>query len=422
MTTAEGRSAAAGAMADAGRSAAGGDANGPDHAALPTVGVEEEFFLVHPGSRCVEASGAKVVARASSTMGDLVSGEFTEYQIEGRTPPCSSFAELRSRLARTRAAASAAARAEGLRLCASGTPVIQAGGPADIGDHPRYRASVNQYRAMLDDFAVCAFHAHVHLPDRELGALVSNHLRPWLPLLVAMSANSPFHRGRDTGYESWRSVVRGRFPCLGPPPYAESLDHYERLAAAMQESEALLDAAIPFWDIRPNPRVPTLEIRSMDVLPDIDDTAALTVLIRALVVTAAARVRRGDPGPRPSSELLRAAYWRAARDGWPGSGVDALTGRILPTPVQAARLVDHVRPALEEHGDLDHVSAFLRRLAIRGSGAQRQRASAESPRGLVGVVDDLVRLTAGRVVPVSHQEHQEHQEPSGHGLSSRRTR
>ncbi|MEU9012664.1 glutamate--cysteine ligase [Streptomyces sp. NPDC048479] len=390
-------------MADAEEAVADSNANGHDHAAVPTVGVEEEYFLVHPGSRSVEAGGTKVVARASSVMGDLVSGEFTEYQIEGKTPPCSSFAELFSRLAWIRGAASAAAQAEGLRLCASGTPVIGGSGSAEIGDHPRYRASVDQYRAMLDDFAVCAFHTHVHLPDRELGVLVSNHLRPWLPLLVAMSANSPFHQGHDTGYESWRSVVRGRFPCLGPPPYFESLDHYERLAVAMQESEAMLDAAVPFWDIRPNPHLPTLEIRSMDVMPDIDDAAAMAVLIRALAVTAAARVRRGDPGPRPSSELLRGAYWRAARDGWSGNGVDALTGRILPASVQAARLVDHVRPALEERGDMDQVRAFLRRLAVRGSGAQRQRASAESRHGLVGVVDDLIRLTVGSVASASQQ-------------------
>jgi carboxylate-amine ligase len=78
--------------ADAGRAAARSNAKGPDPAALPTMGVEEEFLLVHPGSRCVEASGSTVVARASSAMGDLVSGEFTEYQIEGKTPPCSSFA------------------------------------------------------------------------------------------------------------------------------------------------------------------------------------------------------------------------------------------------------------------------------------------------------------------------------------------
>jgi carboxylate-amine ligase len=328
-------------------------------------------------------------------MGELVCGEFTEYQIEVKTPPCAGPAALRQALTRARSAAAAAARAEGVGLCASGTPVIGGDGPAEIGDHPRYRAGMEQYRTMLEDFAVCAFHTHVQVADREVAALAGNHLRPWLPLLVALSANSPFHAGRDTGYSSWRAVVRGRFPCLGPPPYVESLADYQRLATAMEESEAMLDAGLPFWDIRPHPQLPTLEIRAMDVPADVEDTVALAALVRALVVTATARVLRGDPGPRTSGELLRAAYWRAARDGWPGAGVDALTGRILPTPVQAGRLVRHVRPALEEHGDTGTVVAFLRRLALRGTGAQQQRASAARHRGLVGVVDDLLAMTDG---------------------------
>ncbi|MET9430618.1 glutamate--cysteine ligase [Streptomyces sp. NPDC003036] len=360
----------------------------------PTVGVEEEFFLVRPDSGEAAAAGTRVVARAAPRLGHAASGEFTEYQVEGRTEPCHRMDELRAQLRGVRAGLAAAARAEGLRLCASGTPVIGGdGGRADLGDHPRYRAGAWQYRAMLDDFAVCAFHAHVHLPDRETAVLVGNHLRPWLPLLVAMSANSPFHRGRDTGYASWRSVIRGRFPCLGPPPYAESLTEYERLATAMAATEAMLEPGMPFWDIRPNPRLPTLEVRTMDVLSDVDDTVALTALIRALVVTAARRAAAGDPGPRTGAELLRAAYWRAARDGWPGHGVDAPTGRVLPSSVQARNLLEHVRPALRAYGDEGEVTAFLRRLELRGSGAERQRSRFAAEPRLGAVVEGLVGET-----------------------------
>jgi carboxylate-amine ligase len=364
-------------------------------AGAPTIGVEEEYFLVHPGTRAPEPAAARVVERATGTLGDLVSGEFSRYQIEVKTTPCAEAAELRAQLLRLRSATAAAAAAEGLRVCASGTPVVGEFSMV-IGDHPRYRAGIEQYRAMLDDFAVCSLHVHVELPDRELAVLSTNHLRIWLPLLVALSANSPFHRGQDTGYAAWRSVIRTRFPCLGPPPYAESLQHYREIATAMAESEAMLDAATPFWDIRPNPRLPTLEIRAMDVVADLDDTVALAVLVRGLVTTASAKARCGDPGPRPDSELLRAAYWRAARDGWPGSGVDALTAHVLPARVQADSLFAHIRPALEKHGDVDLVSAFLGRLAARGTGAERQRASAARHGTLTGVVDDLVVLTERR--------------------------
>lgn len=362
------------------------------HPAAPSLGVEEEFFLVDPGSRAVASLGSRVVARARAAVGDLVSGEFDECQVEVKTPPCREGAELYDELVAVRGAAAVAARAEGLGICPSATPVIRGEGPAVVGTHPRYRAGLDQFGALLDGFAICAAHVHVHVPDRELAVLVGNHLRPWLPLLVAMSANSPFLDGRDMGYASWRTVIRARFPTLGAPPYVESLDHYERLTAALQETEAMLDARIPFWDVRPHPRLPTVEIRVVDVPVEAADTVALAVPIRALVVTAGALVQGGCPGPRACSELVRAAYWRAARDGWPGEGVDALTGRILPYAVQAARLVEYVRPALEEYGDLDRALGFLRRLAERGCGAQRQRAAWNRRASPADVVDDLRRL------------------------------
>ncbi|UYQ60506.1 YbdK family carboxylate-amine ligase [Streptomyces peucetius] len=360
-----------------------------------TIGVEEEFFLVRTDSRTVEPAGSRVVARARETVGDLVSGEFHEGQLEVRTPPCDDTADLLRQLTAVRAAARAACGADGLGPCATGTPVLAGEGARVLGDHPRYRAGVRQFGSMLDDFTICSAHVHVHVPEREVAVLAANHLRPWLPLLVAMSANSPFFEGRDTGYASWRTVIRGRFPALSAPPYVDSLAQYERLTTALQESEAMLDASLPFWDVRPNPRVPTLEVRVMDVPADPADTAALTALVRALVVRSVERVRDGDAGPPVCGELLRAAYWRAARDGWPGSGPDALTERVVPFTAQARRLADHVRPQLEEFGDVRSVAAFLRRLDLHGCGAQRQRASWARRSRLSDVVDDLLAVTAG---------------------------
>ncbi|WP_330261072.1 YbdK family carboxylate-amine ligase [Streptomyces sp. NBC_00539] len=355
----------------------------------PTVGVEEEFFLVGAGSRIVQPAAARVVARAAATLGDDVSGEFTDFQIETRTPPCTSVSQLHRELLRLRAGIARAAAAEGLKVCPSGTPVLRPPGPAPIGTHPRYRAGADLFRSMMDDYVINALHVHVHLPDRDLAVQVSNHLRPWLPLLVEMSANSPFCEGRDTGYASWRSVIRLRFPALGPPPYARSFEEYGRHAEAMAEAGGMSFADLPFWDVRPHPQLPTVEVRCMDVPADPADSAALAAITRALVVTAADAASRGEGAPHPSAEWLRCAYWNATRDGWSGHGPDALTGQVLPAPVRGARLLEHVRPALEEHGDTEPVTALLRRLESRGSGAHRQRAASRLPGGLAAVVDDL---------------------------------
>jgi carboxylate-amine ligase len=362
----------------------------------PTVGVEEEHFLVDPITRLPVERGPQVVARAAKTLDNNVSCEFSRCQIELKTPPCEDSDRLRKELLRLRFAAADAAIAERMRLCACGTQVISASGPTVVGDHPRYRAGLDQYRAMLDDFDISALHIHVHLPDREAAVLVGNHLRPWLPLLLALSANSPFCDGRDTGYADWRAAIRGRFPCLGPPPYAESLRHRDEVAAAIAASGAMLAPDLPFWDIRPNPLLPTIEIRCMDVVTDVDDSVALTMLVRALVATALVRVRAGDPGPRACSELLRAAYWRAARDGWSGCCVDLMTGEVVPTAVLMERLLDEAGAALEEHGDTKLVNELLHRLTARGTGADRQRAVVARGEPLTGVVDDLIDCTVAQ--------------------------
>ncbi|KMO93423.1 carboxylate-amine ligase [Streptomyces roseus] len=361
--------------------------------AMVTVGVEEEFFLIDPHTRLVVPAGPAVAERAAERVGDLVAKEFALCQVEARTPPCRTGAELYGHLERVRAALVGAARAEGVRVCASGTPVLQDPGPVQVADHPRYRAANLQYRSMMDDFAVSALHVHVHLPDRELAVWTVNRMRPWLPLLIAVSANSPFHRGMDTGYAGYRTVLRSRFPCLGPPPYARTLQEHERLATAISDSEAMLDPATAYWDLRPHPRLPTLEIRVMDVLPDVRDTVAVALLLRALVTTLAGRASEHGPGPAWEAEVLRAACWRAARDGWSTACFDPATGRYRPVVDIAADTVALLRPALEASGDTREVQALFLRLAERGDPATGQRAWATPDDGLRTVVDQLILAT-----------------------------
>lgn len=155
-----------------------------------------------------------------------------------------------------------------------------------------------------------------------------------------------------------------------------------------------MDEGTVFWDTRPSPRLPTIEIRVADVSPDIDDSMTVVGLIRGLVVTALTAVARGDIGPPVPSEVLRAAYWRAARDGLAGHGLDIERAELVPAADLARRLLDHVRPALAEIGDLPRVSEGLDRLIGRGSGASRQRRVFARRASLADVVDDLIRTTA----------------------------
>lgn len=286
------------------------------------------------------------------------------------------------------------------RIIASGTPVLGDVVPPMISDHPRYRQSLLAYRALDDEQTICACHVHVGIADREQAVQVSNHLRPHLPVLIALMANSPFWDGRDSGYTSWRTLACGRWPVAGAPPYFHSLAHYEGLVSTLLDTGVLLDRGSIYWDIRPSSHVPTLEIRAADVPTLLDDTVFLAALVRALVVVALTSIKRGEPAPQPAPELLRAAYWRAARDGMDGNGIDVQNAsRLTPAVTLAQRLVEHAHPGLEHNGDYELVITSLHRLITTGNGAARQRAVFTRSGSLTDVVDHLIKQTEPAAAP-----------------------
>ncbi|MEU7644510.1 carboxylate-amine ligase [Streptomyces huasconensis] len=368
-----------------------------DH--FPTVGVEEEYFLVDASQRTVVAAAPRILARAKPVLGDLVTGEASRYQVEGKTPPCGTLDELRHELRRVRSAVVTAAAQEGLRPLASGTPLLGVRTPIPLSGDPHYLPQFEMFRSLYDTFVFCGLHVHVQVPDREHAVLVGNHLRPWLPVLVALAANSPFWKERDSGYCSWRALGAARWPVAGPPPYFSSAAHYDALAASLQEIGATRGERSLYWDVRPCAHLPTVEIRAMDVPTSVEEAAVFAVLVRALVVRALERVRRGDPGPAMDEALLRAAYWRCARDGLTGHSLDPRTSRLVPTTLQVRRLLEHARPALAEHGELPRVTAALRHLVTHGGGAERQRSVHARAGSLLDVVDDLATRTAAGLTP-----------------------
>lgn len=356
----------------------------------PLMGVEEEYLVVDPVTRAVVPRAAEVLESASARLGDRASTEITRFQVEAKTPPQSSGEDLVRELRAMREAQAAAAAEHGMALIASGTPPLGDYVPPPISELARYDLGIANYRSLHDEQSICAAHVHVHLPDRDEAVLVGNHVRAWLPVLLALTANSPIWGGRDTGYSSWRILTWGKWPVAGPPPYLSSYQEYERVVDALAETGALVDPATVFWDVRPSPRLPTLEVRVADVPATTEETALLALVVRGLVTVSLERVRRDDPGPQIGAELLRAAYWRAARDGLHGQAVDPATGRLRPARDVVDTLVEHITPALDAGGDLAAVTRALRRLYAVGDGASRQRAALERRNSATDVVDGLL--------------------------------
>ncbi|MGW5555955.1 carboxylate-amine ligase [Micromonospora sp. NPDC003944] len=359
----------------------------------PRLGVEEEFFVVDPVTRSVTPQADTVVQAARARLGAGVSGEITKLHVETRTLPTTSVAELLTQLIEARRVIAECAASVGLRVIATGTPVLPGPIPPPVTEGARQDRGTATFRGLHDELAICALHVHVELPDRERAVLVSNHLRAYLPLLLALCANSPFWAGRDSGYASWRTMIWPRWPVAGPPPAFTSLAHYEQIVETLLTAGATVDAGTIFWDIRPSMNHPTLEIRVADVPVTAHESALYAALVRALVVRAAEAVDRGEDGPDIPAELLRAAYWRAARDGLEGHVLDLRTGRPAPTRDVLTDLVRSLLPVLRDHGDDVLVDSGLARLFRMGSGAARQRAAVASRGRLTDAVDYLIAVT-----------------------------
>lgn len=342
--------------------------------AVPTVGVEEEFFLADIDMLRPVAVGPGVVAHARAAGIDAVS-ELTEVQVEANSPPLQCLRELRENVISTRATLSAVALAQGAHLLAAGvSPVAPADrGRLPISDGSRYRRLAETYGALAESVATCGGHIHVEVPDKETAIGVCNVVRPWLPTLLALTCNSAIHDGVDTRHSSWRSTVWGRWPTAGPPPHLSSTAEYDDLVGSMIETGMILDEASLYWDVRPSSHQPTVEVRVGDVPAVAEEVVLSAALVRGLVVTALRSIDRGEPALVVAGNHLAAAYHRARMDGLTGVGVDPSTGRPVSASSLLRSLVRYVEPALTSTGDLRCVQTSLERLTHLGNGAQRQR-------------------------------------------------
>lgn len=353
------------------------------------VGVEEELLLVDPQTRRLTSRQRRALALADHD-GAPVEGELYLEQVETQTPPTRDLGALEASLREGRRALGEAARRAGAVAVAVGTPVLvdDPAGDAAVAPDDRYHRIRQEYGELARTATACAMHVHVDVTGREEGVRVVDGIAPWLPLLLAVSANSPYAAGRDTGHASWRSQVWSRWPSHGSHEPFGDVATYDEVRDRLVAWGAALDEAMLYLDARLGVSTPTVEVRVADVCGEVDDAVVVAALARALVSTAA-----DGPPARWRGDLLRAATWRAARHGLAGSLVDPRRRELVPARDALASLLDHCGPALQAAGDTDLVADGVERLLARGTGAVRQRAAYEAGGTLEAVVDDAVRRT-----------------------------
>ena len=369
-----------------------------DMSRVRKVGVEEELLLVHPDTGELANSAGAVLHEHRTERGGAASpsasrdleGELLRHMVETHTDPSADLAEVGRQLREARRTAIAAAEDSGVAIAAVATAPLGSATPA-VSVNPRYERIVQEFGDTGRGAGTLGMHVHVDVADDEEGVRVIDGLRPWLPLLTAVSANSPYASGRDTGYASWRQQVWTRWPTSGTAEPYGSAAEYHRVSETLIRLGAALDEGMLYFDARLSAAYPTVEIRVADTCTDLDDAVLVAALARALVETLA---DPNEPAVAPRSDLLRAAWWRAARHGLTGELVHPQTWELVPSREALQALATAVGPALASAGDTALVETGLARLATTGTGTRRQRQAFERTGDLRGVVADVVARSA----------------------------
>lgn len=357
---------------------------------MSTFGIEEEFFLLDPASGlpAVPDEGTRkrlmsIRAGASESQHELL-----DCQVEMATPVCSASHEALASLRRFRQNLATTASASNLVAVSMGAAPLMSEGSATIAPVERYRKIHRYLPGISSQQYVSGMHVHVAITDSEAGILALNGLRRWLPILVAIGANSPYWRGMDTGFASWRSIHYRMWSVQGIQPYFAGPEDYYQFLSQVLGSDVVLDAGHIGWAARLSHNYPTVEIRVADAQLRAADSVALALAIRALVETS---VHQPLPESGLRSELLDLATWQAAKHGLDGNQLDPETGRSVSPERMVGALLRRIGDALEESGDKEEVEAALGRMLADGNGARLQRESLAFG-GLLGVVTNAAAL------------------------------
>ena len=284
---------------------------------------------------------------------------------------CRTLADVRAELVRLRGEVIAAAAQNGCRIVAAGTHPFSRWEDQRVTPKERYRGLAKDYQQLREQI-IFGCHVHVGIADRELAIRVMNRVRPWLATLLAVSGNSPFWLGVDTGYASYRTELFQRLPTVGTPQVLASCAEYDEVVASLIAIGLIEDGSKIYWDVRPSSRFETLEFRVADVCTTIDEAVMVAGLCRpgprvrrAASCGASRTSTRGRSCSGPRSGTPRGMAWTAS------SSMSAAR-RAVAAGEQVEALLAFVRSSLEAAGDRDEVTATVRRVIEQGSGARRQ--------------------------------------------------
>src|SRR5262245_16639428 len=356
-----------------------------------TIGIEEELMILDSESLALANAIEAVLGEYGED--NNVKPELLESVLEIATAPHPNAAAAGRELRKLRHDVAEAAARRGLLIGSAGTHPFAMWEDQRVSSRPRYRELIAALRFVARQEVIFGLHVHVGVDDPDKAIHVANGMRVHVPVLLALSANSPFWRGDATGLASTRMPIFRQFPRVGIPPYYDGWADFERRIEFMVEAGVLSDYTWLWYDVRPHPNFGTVEIRAMDAQTHVEHTLALAALIQAMVKELSEHFDAGKRLAVFPHEMLDENRWLAARHGLSGDLVDLPERRTVPAKALARRLYDRLKEHAQDLGGADALEGIVD-LIEQGEGAYRQRKVYEANHDFSELMRDIVEATA----------------------------
>ena len=360
---------------------------------LFTLGIEEEFQTIDPVTRELRSHMSKIVEGGQITLQERVKAEMHQAVVEVGTNICHNIQEARAEVTELRKHIIELADQQNLLVAAAGTHPFSDWQDQLITPNERYDALIDELRDVARGNLIFGLHVHVGIESREEGIQILNAVRYFLPHIYALSTNSPFWCGRNTGFKSYRSKVFDKFPRTGIPDFFASANEYDEYIKLLVKTNCIDNGKKIWWDIRLHPYFDTIEFRICDIPMRIDETICIAALIQALVAKMHKLLKQNLSFRPYRKVLINENKWRAARYGIQGKLIDFGKQEEVPYRVLCGELLDFVDDVLDELGSRHEVE-YIKQILDHGTGADRQLAVFEQTGGdLKAVVDYIVEET-----------------------------
>jgi len=357
-----------------------------------TLGIEEEFAIIDPETRELRSHIQEILEGGKVVLKEQIKPEMHQSVVELGTEVCNSIGHARGHVIELRSRLAELAGKAGLKIASVGTHPFSHWRDQHITEGERYKQIIEDMQLLARANLIFGLHVHVGIPNREMAIHVMNQARYFLPHIYALSVNSPFWVGHDTGLKGYRLKVFERFPRTGIPDAFESLSEYEDYCKLLVKTGCIDNPKKIWWDIRLHPFFDTLEVRVCDAQTRVDDTVAIAALIQAVIAKLFKLLRQNITFRIYRRRLLDENRWRAARYGIDGKLIDFGRETEVDERSLLNELLEFVASEVDEFGTQREM-AHIERILSEGTGADRQLAIWKQTQDMKAVVDHIVAET-----------------------------